>query len=706
MQPVQEVDEPRKKAPAGASKPLRILHVTSGLGPGGAETVLFRLISNSKDSTHEVICLGPRDWYSEPLERIGVPVHHIEFYSSSTAARGLLPLYQLIRSSKADVVQCWMTRGNAVGGLFGRIAGKLVAWNVRCSTLGPLRRESQMLARTTGRAARWLADYVINCSAQSAELHKAMGYAAVDGGVIPNGYDPAVFFPDDQARAAVRQSLGYNAREFVIGTIGRWHAQKGYPYLLNAIRLLHERGISARLLMVGRELDSENAELQELVQQSGCAGLVAFLGERQDIPALARAPDLHVLASIGVEGFPNAVAEAMLSGTPNVVTDIGDSELIVGDTGWVVAPGDAERLADAIEEAHHEWLKSPDRWQERRQAARQRIAENFSLERMVQSYEQLWRRLAGWVDLPFDNVESPIWHRNGAFNRMARTPNAGAAGPVGGNLDAKTVAGFGREWGHFDQSRLVGAEYDDLFDAYFAIFPFDRLPADAEGFDLGCGSGRWAAGVARRVGRLHCIDAAEKALDVARKRLASFSNVVFHLASADAIPLADGSQDFGYSLGVVHHIPDAARAIADAVRKLKPGAPFLVYIYYNLENRPAWFRYMWRGTDLVRRVTCRLPFPLLRVVTSFIAGTVYWPIARLALGAEKAGLDPTNIPLSGYRHRSFYTMRTDALDRFGTRLEQRFSRDQIRQMMIDAGLADIRFSDRMPFWVACGTKRG
>jgi ubiquinone/menaquinone biosynthesis C-methylase UbiE len=289
---------------------------------------------------------------------------------------------------------------------------------------------------------------------------------------------------------------------------------------------------------------------------------------------------------------------------------------------------------------------------------------------------------------------------------MAGTPNAGTSGSFGDNLDAKTVAGFGREWGHFDQSRLVGEEYDDLFRAYFGIFPFDELPPNAEGLDLGCGSGRWAAGVAPRVGKLHCVDPAEEALDVARRRLASQRNVEFHLASADALPLPDASQDFGYSLGVLHHIPDTGRAMADAVRKLKPGAPFLVYLYYDFENRPAWFRMLWKGTDAFRQMTCRLPFPVLRSVTTSIAATVYWPLARFSLLAEKAGVDPSYIPLNGYRNRSFYTMRTDALDRFGTRLEQRFSRDQIRQMMIDAGLTDIRFSDTMPFWVACGSKRG
>lgn len=273
------------------------------------------------------------------------------------------------------------------------------------------------------------------------------------------------------------------------------------------------------------------------------------------------------------------------------------------------------------------------------------------------------------------------------------------------NIDRETVAGFGEEWSAFDQSRLIGREYQRLFDGYFGIFPFSRLPADAEGFDLGCGSGRWAAGVAPRVGRLHCIDPSSQALDVARRRLGEHQNVDFHLASADEIPLADESQDFGYSLGVLHHIPDTPRALADCVRKLKPGAPFLVYLYYKLDDRPAWFRGLWRATDAGRRVISGLPFGIRKAVSTFLAATIYWPVARSAHLAEKAGLNVAGWPLSPYRYRGFYSMRTDALDRFGTRLEQRFSRHEIQAMMTQAGLDDIRFSDEPPYWVACGTKR-
>ena len=278
--------------------------------------------------------------------------------------------------------------------------------------------------------------------------------------------------------------------------------------------------------------------------------------------------------------------------------------------------------------------------------------------------------------------------------------------PPEGNIDPLTVAGFGEEWAAYDQTGLGEREHRELFEAYFSVFPFDGLPAGAEGFDLGCGSGRWAALAAERVGTLHCIDPSEQALAVARRRLETRANVRFHLAGADSIPLPEASQDFGYSLGVLHHIPDTRAALRDCVAKLKPGAPFLVYLYYAFDNKPRWFRSLWKATEAGRWTISRLPFPLRKAVTTVIATLVYWPATRVARAAEAAGRNVDNLPLSAYRRNSFYTLRTDALDRFGTRLEQRFTRAEIKQMMEEAGLEDVVFRDAVPYWVACGRRRG
>ena len=272
------------------------------------------------------------------------------------------------------------------------------------------------------------------------------------------------------------------------------------------------------------------------------------------------------------------------------------------------------------------------------------------------------------------------------------------------NIDRYTVDGFGDEWARFDQSELPETESAALFEQYFAVFPWKAIAPEAEGFDLGCGSGRWARKVAGRVGRLHCIDASEKALEVARGNLSHLENCEFHQASVDAIPLEDGSMDFGYSLGVLHHVPDTAAGIAACAAKLKPGAPLLVYLYYDFEGRPRWFRTLWKVSDFVRRRISILPRRAKVIVTTGIAAVIYWPLARCAKLVARAGRPTEQLPLSYYKDLSFYTMRTDAFDRFGTRLEQRFNREQIQEMMQAAGLTDIRFSDSVPFWCAVGCK--
>jgi SAM-dependent methyltransferase len=273
------------------------------------------------------------------------------------------------------------------------------------------------------------------------------------------------------------------------------------------------------------------------------------------------------------------------------------------------------------------------------------------------------------------------------------------------NIDPDTVEGFGEEWTAFDQSVLPENELRELFSQYFRRFPWTDLPTNAEGFDLGCGSGRWAKFVAPKVGTLHCIDASAAALDVAKRNLREERNCEFHLSSVSQTPLNDGSMDFGYSLGVLHHIPDTQAGMMACVAKLKPGAPFLVYLYYAFDNRPSWFRILWRLTDAARRVMARLPFRLRYWLSQIIATVVYFPLARLACLLERIGLPVEGLPLSAYRRRSYYTMRTDSLDRFGTKVEHRFTQREIRMMMEAAGLERVSFSDEPPYWCAVGYKR-
>ena len=272
------------------------------------------------------------------------------------------------------------------------------------------------------------------------------------------------------------------------------------------------------------------------------------------------------------------------------------------------------------------------------------------------------------------------------------------------NLDVETVRGFGDEWSRFTQEQLGATTREKIFSDYFSLFDWATLPPNAMGADIGCGSGRWAQVVAPRVGHLMLIDVSPQALDVAKSNLRDMPNVTFLNASVGALPVADASLDFAYSLGVLHHVPDTAAAIAEVAAKLKKGAPFLVYLYYAFDNRGPAYRMLWWISDGIRRVVSRLPHSLRYLVTQMMAVFVYLPLARTALLLERLHVLPSAWPLAYYRDKPFYVLRTDALDRFGTRLEQRFTRDEIRLMLADAGFVDIRFSDQAPYWCAIGTK--
>jgi glycosyltransferase involved in cell wall biosynthesis len=383
-----------KRPAAKARGRLRVLHIINDLSLGGAETLLYRLTALPSTVEHRIVSLGPPEWYSKPLEERGIRVEYFDMRSPLAMASGIFRLRRLIRESGADVVQCWLYRSNVVGGLAARIAGVPVAWGVHCSSLTPLKYSSRALAYLSGLLAPFVPGFIINCSKQSAELHSKLGYAAAPGAVIHNGYDPARFYPDAASREAMRKRLGIAPGEFVIGSLARWHPQKDIPNLLSALRIVSDRGVPVRCLLIGNGLDEGNPALMQEIRASRCEAFVSTLGMRRDVPELARAMDLHVLASCGSEAFPNAVAETMLSGTPNVVTDVGDSALIVDDAGWVVPPRSPAQLADAIVAAV-ELKADPEGWEQRRAAARERIAQSFTEERMAEAYSEVWYRLAG-----------------------------------------------------------------------------------------------------------------------------------------------------------------------------------------------------------------------------------------------------------------------------------------------------------------------
>tara|TARA_Y100000590_G_scaffold83476_2_gene93064 strand:+ start:16695 stop:17537 length:843 start_codon:yes stop_codon:yes gene_type:complete len=267
-------------------------------------------------------------------------------------------------------------------------------------------------------------------------------------------------------------------------------------------------------------------------------------------------------------------------------------------------------------------------------------------------------------------------------------------------LNKKVLKDFGNEWKEFDQSILSLKELKISFNQYFYIFPKKKFNKKSVGFDLGCGSGRWAKFVAPKVKKLNCIDPSKLAIKVAKKNLSEFKNINYYNKRISRKLLINNSQDFGYCLGVLHHTSETKKGIKFCHRILKKNSPFLIYLYYNFDNRNFIYKFIWKISNILRLFISKLPFSIKKKITDFLALIIYLPLAKLSYILNLLGLNTFNLPLSYYKNKSFYTMRNDSLDRFGTRLEKRFSKNEIYYLLKSCGFKDIKFSKKMPFWVA------
>jgi len=268
--------------------------------------------------------------------------------------------------------------------------------------------------------------------------------------------------------------------------------------------------------------------------------------------------------------------------------------------------------------------------------------------------------------------------------------------------DERTIGAFGEEWEKFN--RFDPAEIEHVGNEYFDIVPEAILDPGVVAMDLGCGSGRWTRYLAGRVGHVDAVDPSEAVFHAAATH-ADLTNVRWNQAGVGDIPFADGTFDLIICLGVLHHVPDTAGALARLVPKLKPGGHLLLYLYYALDGRGALYRTLFAMSSVFRRVISALPGWLKRIVCDVIAFTVYVPARALASMVRALGVKGwQRLPLSYYHDKSLLVLRNDALDRFGTPLEQRFTKAEIHQMMQDAGLVDVVFSPSAPFWHALGRR--
>ena len=328
----------------------------------------------------------------EKIEVLGIPVYSLGMRRGLPTPRVLLRLRRLVRKYSPDLIQGWMYHGNIAAWLAAKISGghPKVYWNVRHSiyNIAYEKRMTRMLIHL-GSCLSNCVDTVIYNSAISMKQHEALGYVSNRSVRIPNGFDIAMFHPDDDAaRSVIQELVVYNSVPR-IGLIGRYHEMKDHERFLKAARIVLKYRKDTRFLLAGRGVDSTNKALMILVEVNGLQDSIFLLGERPDIPRLMVSLDIACSSSYYGEGFPNVIGEAMACGVPCVVTDVGDAAWVVGDTGRVVPPRNPHALAEGI-------IQLLDLPECERKAlgvcARSRIEEDFALDKIVRQYETLYTK--------------------------------------------------------------------------------------------------------------------------------------------------------------------------------------------------------------------------------------------------------------------------------------------------------------------------
>lgn len=379
---------------AAQHSPIKILHIINDLSIGGAEMMLYKLLSltNRELFNPSVISLMDSGELRRPIEELRIPVFTADMKPSIATPLSVWRLLRLVRRVNPDLIHGWMYHGSLAAQVSHLICARSapVLWGIRNSiaTLSAEKRVTSLLIKLCAPLSRFPAR-VVFVSALNKHQHEMIGYSAQNSCVIPNGFDLSLFAPSFEARLAVRAEMGLPANAFLIGLIGRFHPIKDHENFLRAAAILAKEHADVRFVMCGKGVEWSNPFLREVSSELRIDERIFLLGERQDIPRLTAALDIACSSSV-TEGFPNVIGEAMACGVACVATDAGGSPLVLGETGRVTPARDPHALASAWEEII---ALGPVRRSALGQSARQRIINCFSLESVVNQYEELYKSI-------------------------------------------------------------------------------------------------------------------------------------------------------------------------------------------------------------------------------------------------------------------------------------------------------------------------
>lgn len=382
-----------KAVPMNNYHVAKVLHVITGLNNGGAEGVLYRLCTYSGVEQHIVVSLTDEGLYGPKLKSAGIEVYALGMPRGRLRVTGLWRLYCLLRQIRPDIAQTWMYHADLLGGVVARLAGiRSVVWGVRSAYLDAhlMSRSTRFVARSCALLSHFIPKIITCCSREGVITHQRLGYSKDKFVFIPNGYDQHYFQQAVREGEQFRHAHNLSDNIPVLGMVARFDPNKDHKNLFRALNIVNKKNVIFQCLLIGPGITHENVQIHSWLSEYSLQGCIHLLGPRSDIPAIMHALDLFVLSSAG-EAFPNVLAEAMACGTPCVATDVGDTNLIIGGTGWIVPPNDSFSLADAIIHALLQF-KNKQEWLRRQEQCRLRIEQNFSLDVMVHGFKNVWDR--------------------------------------------------------------------------------------------------------------------------------------------------------------------------------------------------------------------------------------------------------------------------------------------------------------------------
>jgi glycosyltransferase involved in cell wall biosynthesis len=376
---------------------LRIVHIINGLHMGGAEMMLYKLLSgmNRGRFKAEVISLIDGGEIRDKIANLGIKVHSLGIQRNAPGLVGIGRLIRHLRQNPPALVQTWMYHADLIGGVVGKLfTNAPIVWNLRTSDTvrHPDSKRTLVTIKLCAFLSSFIPQRIVSCSQIACQIHDKLGYDSTKLLTIPNGVELANFQPDETAIFSLREELNLASSTRLVGMVARFHPQKDHANFIQAAERLNTLMPDVHFILCGDDITWENPLLSAWISAAGLKSRFHLLGRRKDTPRINAALDVATLSSAYGEGFPNVLVEAMACGVPCVATDSGDAAIIMGETGISVPSRNPEALA-------HGWLSllkmSWDEQQRLRTAARQRVIKEYGLSSVVARYEKLYSDLLG-----------------------------------------------------------------------------------------------------------------------------------------------------------------------------------------------------------------------------------------------------------------------------------------------------------------------